>query len=177
MHEASNAIDQANREVANRFDFKGYTSLSYGYQLPYGRKAKPKEGLDARQPINADKGPFFDAGTTSTGNGTTPDARNTQAAPTVTQVGNTDDAILKADTDKWRPFNSRNHNQEGQNLLFIDGSVRFEKKPIVGVNSDNIYTQMTDYTFRGSLLGNFALGNNAMSGQGPRTDTDSMIVP
>ncbi len=36
--------------------------------------------------------------------------------------------------------NSRNHQQEGQNVLFGDGHIRFERSAYVGVNGDNIYT-------------------------------------
>ena len=41
----------------NRFDFKGYPYVSYGYQLPFGR-GKPNENLDPRMAISADKGPY-----------------------------------------------------------------------------------------------------------------------
>lgn len=162
------ATEQAAQPGINRYDFKGYNTLSYGYQIPYGRKGKPREGLDSRMPVNADKGPFFDVGT-SAANGTVPDR-----ATTVTPANfGTADQILRADADRWRPYNSRNHNGEGQNLLFVDGSVRFEKKPIVGVNNDNIYTyQNPGYTFENSLV-----GAAPINGRGPRTDTDSVIVP
>jgi len=36
--------------------------------------------------------------------------------------------------------NSRNHEREGQNVLFGDGHVTYELTPFVGVNRDNIYT-------------------------------------
>jgi prepilin-type N-terminal cleavage/methylation domain-containing protein len=167
------STEQAAQPGINRFDFKGYTSLSYGYQTPYGRKGKPREGLDSRMPVNADKGPYFDAGTTNTSNNTTPDRLSNVVAPTAATFGGTPpDSILRADADKWRPYNSRNHNGEGQDMLFVDGSVRFERKPITGVNSDNIYTYQSDYTFVGSLL-----GTKPDNLKGPRTDTDSVIVP
>jgi prepilin-type N-terminal cleavage/methylation domain-containing protein len=67
--------EQAAQPGIHRFDFKGYNTLSYGYQIPFGRKGKPREGLDSRMPVNADKGPFFDVNT-ATG-GTTPDRATT----------------------------------------------------------------------------------------------------
>jgi prepilin-type N-terminal cleavage/methylation domain-containing protein/prepilin-type processing-associated H-X9-DG protein len=162
------ATEQAAQPGINRYDFKGYNTLSYGYQLPFGRKGKPREGLDSRMPVNADKGPFFDVGT-SASNGTVPD----RASSVNPANFGTADQILRADADRWRPYNSRNHNGEGQNMLFVDGSVRFEKKPITGVNSDNIYTyQDPGYTFENSLI-----GAKPINGKGPRTDTDSVIVP
>ncbi len=36
--------------------------------------------------------------------------------------------------------NSQNHRSEGQNVLFNDGSVRYEDKPYCGADNDNIYT-------------------------------------
>jgi len=41
--------------------------------------------------------------------------------------------------DEDRTGNSAAHQREGQNVLFNDGSVRFEKTPNVGVNNDNIW--------------------------------------
>jgi prepilin-type processing-associated H-X9-DG protein len=35
--------------------------------------------------------------------------------------------------------NSRVHNSKGQNTLFLDGSVRFLKSPVIGEPSDNIW--------------------------------------
>ncbi len=40
--------------------------------------------------------------------------------------------------------NSTNHNKEGQNVMFGDGHVSFEKGAYVGVDKDNIYTAMND---------------------------------
>ena len=36
--------------------------------------------------------------------------------------------------------NAVTHQEDGQNVLFMDGSLRFEDKPFCGVNEDNIYT-------------------------------------
>ncbi len=36
--------------------------------------------------------------------------------------------------------NSNNHNKEGQNVLYGDGSVRFVETPFEGAQRDNIYT-------------------------------------
>ncbi len=154
----------------NRFDFRGYPYLSYGYQLPYARKGRPWQNSDVRMALMADKGPYFEAGSVNSSKGTTVDRRNSIPAPTFTGNGG---EILKVPNDEWRPYNSRNHNTEGQNVLFADDHVDFEKKPLVGVNNDNIYTmQGTNYNFRTSLL-----GDPPMDLQGPLTNTDSVIVP
>jgi prepilin-type processing-associated H-X9-DG protein len=36
--------------------------------------------------------------------------------------------------------NSNNHEDDGQNVLYGDGHVEFQKNPFVGVQRDNIYT-------------------------------------
>jgi prepilin-type processing-associated H-X9-DG protein len=37
------------------------------------------------------------------------------------------------------PINSPNHDFEGQNILFADGSVDFRATPLSGVDQDHIY--------------------------------------
>ncbi|MCH7870188.1 MAG: prepilin-type N-terminal cleavage/methylation domain-containing protein [Planctomycetes bacterium] len=165
-----------NNEVAaqpgiNRFDFRGYPFVSYGYQLPFGRFARPWQNLDVRMAIMADKGPYFIAGTINTSEGTTRDTVSGVPAP---GFGGNPARILRVSNDEWRPYNSRNHNGEGQNVLFLDDHVNFYKKPLAGVNSDNIYTlQGANYRFRTTLLGRLPSIPNAA----PLTNTDTVIIP
>jgi prepilin-type N-terminal cleavage/methylation domain-containing protein len=155
----------------NRFDFRGYPYLSYGYQLPFARKGRPWQNSDVRMALMADKGPYFEAGTPNTTKGTTRD-RLVPGATEPQFTGN-GGAVLRVPNDEWRPYNSRNHNTEGQNVLFADDHVDFEKKPLVGVNNDNIYTQQNPtYAFVGTLRG--VVPANL---KGPLTATDSIIVP
>jgi len=49
-------------DPSTRFDFSPYSKLSYAYQVPYGRHGRPGETLDARMPISADKGPYYQPG-------------------------------------------------------------------------------------------------------------------
>jgi len=180
--------DQAAQLGQNRFDFKGYPYYSYGYQLPYGPRAKPNEGLDTRMALLADKGPYFEPGQQSTDqdSGVRDKAveGQEQIAGPGNQIGLLDVdisnpiAILGAPNDSWRTFNSRNHAGEGENVCFIDGHVDFAKRPIVGVNYDNIYTFQGEggspsWTLVGSLLGN----QPGTPFLGPFTQTDSVIVP
>lgn len=157
---------------ATRFDFKGYSFESYGYQVPFGRNGKPNERLDARVALTADKGPFFEADVPRT-DATVPDKPKGSPGTPLTIGGATNESqILQLDNDKWRPYNSRNHGMEGQNVLFMDSHVEFVKKPIVGVNYDNIFTQQNGYQLKDTMLGKWP--NDKM---GPLTDTDSVIVP
>ncbi len=162
----------------DRFDFRGWPYLSYGIHLPFGSKARMNENLDTRMVLIADKGPWFVAGTSANTGFTVPDAGRTETGATpgsaiaITGAA-TDQLVLQLENNKWKPYNSRNHSSEGQNCGYADGHASFEKKPIVGVNFDNIYSvQNTTYTLLGSLLG--TVPENA---KGPMTNTDAIIVP
>lgn len=111
------------------YDFTEYKTISYGYQVPFGpNDTKPREGMDNRQIVAADKGPWYKADTTQ-------------------WEGGVRGPVELTDSPKaWRPYNSVNHggaaNGEGQNCLFGDGHATFEKTPAVGIDNDNIYTLM-----------------------------------
>ena len=47
----------------------------------------------------------------------------------------------KGTAQEARYGNSPNNRMDGQNVLFIDGHVDFEKRPFVGIDNDNIYTR------------------------------------
>ena len=42
--------EEAARPGKTRFDFAGYTKLSYSYQVPYGRRGRPRATKDTRRP-------------------------------------------------------------------------------------------------------------------------------
>ncbi len=154
----------------DRFDFRGYSHLSYGYQLPYGPKGRPTRQLDPRMPIMADKGPYFaDEGSDLPNTLTSTDVRSNAISPTEA-VGR---RFAEAGTH-WRPFNSRNHSRQGQNVAFKDGHVEWCKLPTVGVNNDNIYTIQTGPSVVEICTG---LVPDANDLRGPLTNTDSFIVP
>lgn len=159
------------------YDFQTIDNISYGYQVPWGpRDTVPREGMDNRAALIADKGPY------ST-NCDTPDFLD-PAQVLLTQ---------KSGPKDWRRFNSNNHggggNGEGQNVLFADGHSSFEKKPIVGIDNDNIYTLQTpewDVQRKNLIHGEppcrSTLGTDPFPGQGALsgnawTSTDSMIWP
>ncbi|MCO6436879.1 MAG: prepilin-type N-terminal cleavage/methylation domain-containing protein [Phycisphaerae bacterium] len=155
----------------NRFDFRGYPFLSYGYQNPFGRRGKPRETLDTRMPINADKGPFYTSGT-----GTRDQVVNQAMPPTGGVFAGDALSIIRVSNDQWRPYNSRNHNEEGQNVLFVDGHVDFLRRPIEGVNQDNIYTAANNFIdLRGFYLGVVPGGQTPNTA--PLVNTDSVIIP
>jgi len=160
------------------YDFTAWYNISYGYQVPFGpRDTQPREGMDNRQPLAADRGPWYlDPGTVNW------------------DVGQTSGGVTLDDSPKvWRGFNSPNHggagNGEGQNVLFADGHASFERIPAVGIDHDNIYTVMTND------WGSDSFGFNRIHGETPHyidpppfpgddsleqdeySSTDSLIYP
>ncbi len=114
------------------YDFQCYENISYGYQVPFGpRQTRPHEGMDNRQIVAADKGPYYPC-----------------PGPTNWDIGQRGDLDLNDSPKAWRPFNSPNHggenNGEGQNCLYADGHASFQRKPTAGIDNDNIYTLMTN---------------------------------
>lgn len=142
---SDDSIDDT-EDLARYYDFKGYTTMSYGYQVPYGsqNQTRPSENIDIRMGLIADKGPFSQAGGLGAGSSAPTDAPSntfTLSGAQYPQNVNEKNQIIK-----WIPFNSPNHggrnNGEGQNVLFGDSHVEFARKPIVGVDEDNIYAVM-----------------------------------
>jgi prepilin-type processing-associated H-X9-DG protein len=65
--------------------------------------------------------------------------------------------------------NAVTHHEEGQNVLFLDGHVRFAEDPFCGVNGDNIYTVWDG--------GDVRRGGTPTPGAGvPQGETDSVLV-
>jgi len=176
--------DQADdtEDIDLYYDFVTYNSISYGYQVPFGpRDTQPREGADNRMVFAADKGPYYFAGAD-------PTSGFNSGGPNGAPLTINDAPRL------WRPFNSGNHggnnNGEGQNCLYADGHASFQRTPIVGIDSDNIYTLMVDdweQLAHGRIFGDSphisaaknpypgqnALGNDAQS----YSSTDSLIYP
>lgn len=160
------------RGTSDRYDFAGYSHLSYGYQLPYGRFARPNEELDGRVVVLADKGPYFRAGAPGE-DLAPPDApAGVPGSALAFTPARTPPQLRSMSARRWRPYNSRNHDGEGQNCYFQDGHVDFARWPIVGVDGDNIYTVQAGATEEGILAG-FTPADFV----GPLTNTDSVIVP
>jgi len=160
------------------YDFTGYDNISYGYQVPFGhRDTQPREGIDNRQIVAADKGPYYLES-------------STQA---MIDAGENGEPIDTDDPPKnWRRFNSAAHggsaNGEGQNGLYGDGHASFVRIPASGIDSDNIYTLMRDEwaTEIGRVHGDTVHessdppypGQDALgAGANKYSSTDSLIYP
>lgn len=161
------------------YDFASYDNISYGYLVPFGpRDTQPREGMDNRQALAADKGPFY------------------KDIPYNPEGAGPGGQPLRRDSSPkdWRRFNSANHggigSGEGQNVLFADGHSSFARTPLAGIDSDNIYTLMGEnwdldgfnlihgYSPHQSPATNPFPGKEAF-GTGPNgySSTDSLIYP
>jgi len=118
-----------NRDITTLFDFGPTTSdslspknhCSYAYHFPFGSYYLMTSS-DAGMAVAADRNPFFVDGTGG------PAADFATYDPVST---NRDTVALG---------NSPSHQKEGQNTVYIDTHVDFEKTSDVGINNDNIYT-------------------------------------
>lgn len=142
------------------YDFREYSEVSYGYQVPYGRKGQPSPDLDQRMPLAADKGPYgaaLEAGKSDPGVPNIP--------PTATP-------------DEWMNWNSLNHGGEGQVVLFADSHAEFLTNPTCGIDKDNIYNRWTGPA--GHLKANESARAHGVPPTGretPWSDTDTLIYP
>ncbi len=122
-----NDVPDPTENVDLYYDFTQYWNISYGYLVPFGpRDTQPREGMDNRQVLAADKGPFY----------------TTRYLPLWTFPDG------DSPPRDWQPWNSPNHGGlgygDGQNALYADGHVSFLRTPLGGIDSDNIYAVMTD---------------------------------
>jgi hypothetical protein len=104
---------------------------SYAYQMPYVPKSQSGIQLvnvlstqsDSRLAVLADRSPYL------------------VLSPDLTRPAyqfNRTRPKAKPELERWG--NSTNHDNDGQNVLFNDGSVSFNTVPYCGIDGDNIYT-------------------------------------
>lgn len=98
-------------------------NLSYSYQNPYANDAALKAGFKLNMSIVAEFAVAADMNPGTSG--------GTVNVASVTTTSSASD---------MKNANSRNHDGDGQNILYGDGHVSFEQNPFVGVHRDNIFT-------------------------------------
>lgn len=148
-----------------------YKTVSYGYQVPFGRNGKPSPSVDQDMALVADKSPASQVLEASKAypNGITQD-------PTVPDAN--------SPPDEWRRWNSANHggflDGEGQNVMYNDGHVDFVMTPLAGVAKDNIFTRWDNLTGNPSAIQRHqgkAVGGSAGNKLAPASNTDTIIYP
>jgi prepilin-type N-terminal cleavage/methylation domain-containing protein len=149
-----------------------YKTISYGYQVPFGKNGKPSPSVDQDMALVADKSSasqVLENGKTYTGGTVDPATTLTVDSP----------------PDEWRKWNSANHggfmDGEGQNVMYNDGHVDFVMTPLAGVARDNIYTKWSTAlngtpTVADKILGQ-AVGGTAGNKLSSFTNTDTLIYP
>ncbi len=161
----SNRLPQQDLRLA--WDFGGKASktngsppaqyYSYAYAIPYGGASTATYAPStSRQPgfaLLADRSPYF----VLSKDPVNPVYQFTQGA----------------DENKEKMGNSTNHGREGQNVLFNNGSVGFQKVPYCGLNSDNIYS--VGLSSRAAEVGDIR-NNLFVSAIAPQNDNDSVLI-
>ena len=96
-----------------------YKHCSYSYHMPFGLfylRISDEPGM----PIAADRNPWIDS-----------------------PAAEAKDVFMfnpYGDRESVKVANAITHNEQGQNVLFLDVHVSFEKNPFCGIGDDNIYT-------------------------------------
>lgn len=138
------------------WDFRNWSEVSYGVQVPFGMVGKPRKDADQHMALIADKGPFgaaLEAG---------------KPHPGVPKAG------MTGQPADWRSWNSPNHRGEGQVVLYADAHAEFHFKPIAGAANDNIYTRWSNAA--GDEVAR-THGTPPTGSEAPFSDTDSLIYP
>ena len=124
-------------DFGGRYDAKNNpsTHCSYAYHMPFGRHSLTM-AHPLGMPVMADRNPWMDP--------------NRVADPN-TGWARFDPSV--SDSNEARIGNSDAHGREGQNVLFLDGHVRFHRRPTCGLDGDNIYSIASDTTEMGRAKG------------------------
>ncbi|MBN2313284.1 MAG: prepilin-type N-terminal cleavage/methylation domain-containing protein [Sedimentisphaerales bacterium] len=138
------------RELIDLWDFgtNPYEHCSYSYHMPFGLYAL----TTASEPglaVAADRNPYI----------ASPAAEAKEFPGSYNPDG---------DTEAIKAGNATQHQEDGQNVLFLDFHVNFEKRPFCGVDDDNIWTFWDG--------GDVRLGSVPTYGSEPQGRTDSLLV-
>ncbi len=138
-----------NRDLIDLWDFgpEPKEHCSYSYHMPFGLYALTTSG-EPGMAVAADRNPFI---------------MSPMAEPK-------DISLFLPDGGKEavRIGNANQHQEDGQNVLFLDSHVSFERKPHCGINDDNIYTYWGG--------GDIRIGLPPVLGTEPASRRDSLLV-
>ncbi len=140
---SSNDEKDATERTGSMYDFTGYNTVSYGFQIPFNIKnnARPGSSGDPRLAVAADKGPYAQIGG-ALGEATSGQQGFSDALAVPTSA--TGFPGPQMPLDAFKAFNSPNHggrgDGEGQNVLYADSHAEWTRTPEAGAEGDNIYT-------------------------------------
>jgi hypothetical protein len=138
------------RDLIDLWDFgpEPWKHYSYSYHMPFGPYALTRSS-DRGTPVAADRNPWM-------------------VSPFVKAKKEFSKFDPDGDRKAIRAGNAVGHRGNGQNVLFIDFHVGFEKIAFCGVNDDNIYTYWDDDDIR--------RGAPPVLGSPPQDRLDSLLV-
>jgi hypothetical protein len=148
-----------NRDLVELWDFGADPvwgashHCSYSYHMPFGLYALTTSS-EPGMPVAADRNPWMDSPAGA--------AKHPSGPPRFTPTGG---------TEAIKVGNAIAHNEDGQNVLFLDSHVYFEKRSFCGINDDNIYT-----FWDGGDIRNGTVGGLPNIGSEPQGRLDSLLV-
>jgi prepilin-type N-terminal cleavage/methylation domain-containing protein len=167
---------------------------SYTYHLPYsdGDTAYPISMVSSpASPVCSDKNPFQDIKAEDYIGQYSPYVNLVESEVPIGNTTLTQYIFVDPDLDQDPPDNapygnSASHQREGQNVLYVDAHVDFEKHPNVGVENDNIWlywTTINSDTGKPETQHDRQVGNGSASGGIPQvgltfpmTEEDAFLV-
>jgi hypothetical protein len=152
-------------ELTQAWDFGAspQTHCSYAYQASWGRYALTTSS-EPGFPVAADRNPYI----ASPGQ-KTPKTFAHPTNPAIVFTGKNGDSASEM------YGNSTIHEGEGQNVLFLDSHVTFEKRPFCGLNDDNIYTPSI-VADKGDPMGALIPNPPTLAGVTPKNRKDAVLV-
>ncbi|TKJ36016.1 MAG: hypothetical protein CEE38_13495 [Planctomycetes bacterium B3_Pla] len=138
-----------NRDLIDLWDFgpQPREHCSYAYHMPFGLYALTTSS-EPGMAVAADRNPFV---------------QSPMAEPKDISL-----FVPGGGTDAVKAGNAITHQEDGQNVLFNDSHVNFERTPDCGINDDNIYTFWDG--------GDIRRGGVPVLTSEPQDRTDSMVV-
>ena len=117
-------------ENINAWDFGGEPRkhCSYSYHVPYGLYALTTAS-EPGMAVAADRNPWIAT-------------LSTEARPNFANFIPDIPPTFNGTTEQAKLGNAQTHQDDGQNVLFMDSHVEFEKRAWCGVEDDNIYTHL-----------------------------------
>jgi prepilin-type N-terminal cleavage/methylation domain-containing protein len=149
----------SNFELIDAWDFgpttEAYKHCSYAYHVPFGLYALTVSS-EPGFAVAADRNPFI---------------KSPAADPTPIANFKPDLDAFKGTADQAKAGNAIAHQLDGQNVMFLDTHVSFEKRAYCSIEDDNIYLVSTDLT-KGSPIGNVPVPPSVQ----PANRKDSVLV-
>jgi len=149
----------ANFELIDAWDFgpmtESFKHCSYSYHMPFGLYALTVSS-EPSFAVAADRNPFL---------------KSPAADPKAVNLFKPDLDAFKGTADQAKEGNSISHQLDGQNVMFLDTHVAFEKRAYCSIEDDNIYLISPDQT-KGSPIGAIP----GITGATPMNRKDSVLV-